>query len=80
MPIYQSLSTCTLDARNGADLKNHQSDPLSKFGELEKVWVKLDNNTKWIEGQITQVLPNQSYMVKLDGHIFCQMNITSLEG
>ena len=73
LPIYWSSSTCTLDTENGADSKNCQLDPPSKFGELEKVWVKLDNNTKWIEGQITQVLPNQSYMAKLlDGHIFHQ--------
>ena len=71
LPIYQSSSTCTLDAENSASSEDHQSDPPSKFGELEKVWVRLDNNTKWIEGQITQVLPNQSYVVKLtDGHIF----------
>ena len=71
LPIYQSSSTCTLDAENSANSEDHQSDPLSKFGELEKVWVRLDNNTKWIECQITQVLPNQSYVVKLtDGHIF----------
>ena len=69
LPIYWSSSTCTLDAKNSAE--NCQSNPPSKFGELEKVWVKLDNNTKWIESQITQVLANQSYMVQLlDGCIF----------
>ena len=71
LPIYWSSSTCTLGAGNGAN--SDKSDPPSKFGELEKVWIKLDNNTKWTDGEITQVLPNQSYMVELmDGCIFCQ--------
>ena len=69
LPIYQSMSTCTLGTKKSANFD--KSDPPSKFGELEKVWVKLDNNTKWTDGEIIHVLPNQSYMVKLmDDHIF----------
>ena len=69
LPIYQSVSICTLGTESSANLD--KSDLPSKFGELDKVWVKLDNNTKWMEGQITQVLSSESYVVKLaDGCIF----------
>ena len=35
------------------------------------MWVKLDPHTKWMQGKVQQVLPNQSYNVYLmDGHIF----------
>ena len=37
----------------------------------DEVWVKLDTNTKWMPGKIEQVLPNQSYSIKMmDGCIF----------
>ena len=43
----------------------------SKYDEGQDVWVKLDNNTKWMPGKILDVLPNQSYKIKLvDGPIF----------
>ena len=62
-------NTCTLGTKNSAN--SDRSNPPSKFGEQEKVWVKLDNNSYWMDGEITQVLANQSYTVKLlDGHIF----------
>ena len=33
--------------------------------------MKVDPNTKWMAGKITQILPNQSYMKELsDGHVF----------
>ena len=54
--------------KNGA-----QIDILSKYTEGQEVWLKLDSNTKWVPGKITQVLPYQSYIVQLsDGCIFCQ--------
>ena len=57
-------NTCNFD--NGAT-----SEVPSKYGEGQDVWVKLDNNTKWMPGKILDVLPNQSYKIKLvDGHIF----------
>ena len=71
LPIYHSKDTCTLATKNSASDK---PAPLSKFGEQEKVWVKLDNNTKWMDGEIIQVLPNQSYMVKLSGGQIFQRN------
>ena len=69
LPIYLSKDTCTLDAENSAN--SYKCDPLSKYIEQQSVWVKLDKKLKWIDGEIIQVLPNQSYMVKLsDGRIF----------
>ena len=37
----------------------------SKYSVGEEVWVKLDTNTKWMPGKIEQVLPNQSYTIKM---------------
>ena len=31
----------------------------SKFQVDQDVWVKIDPNTKWMAGKITQILPNQ---------------------
>ena len=43
----------------------------SKYDEGQDVWVKLDNNTKWVPGKMLDVLHNQSYRIKLvDGRIF----------
>ena len=43
----------------------------SKYSVGDKVWDKLDTNTKWMPGKIDQVLSNQSYTIKMtDGHIF----------
>ena len=57
-------NTCNFD--NGAT-----SEVPSKYGEGIDVWVKLDNSTKWMPGKILDVLPNQSYKIKLaDGCIF----------
>ena len=43
----------------------------SKYSIGDEVWVKLDANTKWMPGKIEQVLPNQSYSIKMmDGRIF----------
>ena len=72
---YQSITqsigaenTCTLDTKNSA-----QVDIPSKYIEGQEVWLKLDSNTKWVPGKITQVLPYQSYIVQLsDGCIFHQ--------
>ena len=47
LPIYWSSSTCTVDTKNSAE--NHQSDPPSKFGELEKSglsWIIIQNGWK----------------------------------
>ena len=34
-------------------------------------WVKIDPHTKWMAGKISQILPNQSYVVELmGGHTF----------
>ena len=47
------------------------SEVPSKYSVGEEVWVKLDTNTKWMPGKIDQVLPNQSYTIKMmDGRIF----------
>ena len=43
----------------------------SKYSIGDEVWVKLDANTKWMPGKIEQVLPNQSYSIKMmDSCIF----------
>ena len=43
----------------------------SKYSVGDEVWVKLDTNTKWMPSKIEQVLPNQSYPIKMmDGCIF----------
>ena len=70
LPIYQSITnTCTLGTENSAALT--QNDILSKYGEDQEVWIKLDSQSKWMPGKIVQVLPNQSYNVKpLDGCVF----------
>ena len=47
------------------------SEVPSKYSVGEEVWVNLDTNTKWMPGKIDQVLPNQSYTIKMmDGHMF----------
>ena len=52
-------------------LKLRSVDSPSKFQVDQDVWVKVDPNTKWMAGKITQILPNQSYMTQLsDGHVF----------
>ena len=65
LPIrHHKQNTCNFD--NGAT-----SEVPSKYDEGQDVWVKLDNNTKWMQGRILDVLPNQSYKIKLiDGCIF----------
>ena len=65
LPIrHHKQNTCNFD--DGAT-----SEVPSKYDEGQDVWVKLDNNTKWMPGRILDVLPNQSYKIKLiDGHIF----------
>ena len=43
----------------------------SKYNIGEEIWVKLDSNLKWMPGKIEQVLPNQSYTIKMvDRRIF----------
>ena len=43
----------------------------SKYNVGEEIWVKLDSNSKWMPGKIEQVLPHQSYNIKMvDGRIF----------
>ena len=43
----------------------------SKYSVGDNVWTKLDANTKWMPGKIEQVLPNQSYSIRvMDGRIF----------
>ena len=72
LPLYHprtSQNTCTLDAENsaGSDI----NDIPSKFQIDQDIWVKVDPNTKWMAGKISQILPYQSYKVELsDGHIF----------
>ena len=67
LPIFwhhKCLNTC---------INNEGADPEipSKYSKDQSVWIKLDPNTKWVPGKITQVLPNQSYEVTLiDGRIF----------
>ena len=69
LPIYRQFDTCTLDAKSeGAESAN---DVLSKYKVNQDVWVKVDPHTKWMAGKISQILPNQSYVVELtDGHVF----------
>ena len=44
----------------------------SKYQLNQDVWVKVDPHTKWMAGKISQILPNQSYVVSLsDGCTFC---------
>ena len=72
LPVYQSISaenTCTLDAENSAQIEI--GDIPSKYYVDQDVWVKVDPHTKWMAGKISQILPNQSYVVELtDGHVF----------
>ena len=69
LPIYCQNVTCTLDAKNSAKIEI--GDSPSKFQINQDVWVKVDPNTKWIAGKITQILPNQSYKIELsDGCVF----------
>ena len=69
LPIYQSNVTCTLDTENSANSKI--GDIPSKYQVDQDVWVKIDPNVKWMPGKISQILPYQSYEVKLsDGRIF----------
>ena len=58
-------------------LQNFDDDMMSevevplKYNIGEEIWVKLDSNSKWMPGKIEQVLPNQSYTIKMvDGQIF----------
>ena len=58
-------------------LQNFDDDVMSevevplKYNIGEEIWVKLDSNSKWMPDKIEQVLPNQSYSIKMvDGHIF----------
>ena len=55
LPIYQSLSaknTCTLDAKNSAQIETR--DVLSKYQLDQDVWVKVDPHTKWMAGKIVK--------------------------
>ena len=38
-------------------------DVPSKYQLDQDVWVKVDPHTKWMAGKISQILPNQSYVV-----------------
>ena len=84
LPIYHSInanSTCTLDAEKGAQIEIR--DVPSKFQVDQDVWVKVDPHTKWMAGRISQILPNQSYVIELtDGHVFHrnQHHITKRQG
>ena len=72
LPIYWSLSaenTCTLGTKDSAKLE--MGDVPSKYQFDQDVWVKVDPHTKWMAGNISQTLPNQSYVVSLsDGCTF----------
>ena len=69
LPLYwSSQNTCTLDAKKGAQIEIR--DVPSKFQVNQDVWVKVDPHTKWMAGKISQILPNQGYVVELrDGHV-----------
>ena len=74
LPIYRLIyieNTCTLGTKDSATFA--QNDVPSKYIEGQDVWLKLDSSTKWMPGKVIQILPYQSYMVKLsDGRIFRQ--------
>ena len=43
----------------------------SRYSIGDEVWTKPDAHTKWMPGKIEQVLPNQSYSIRMkDVHIF----------
>ena len=71
---YQNISysdTCT-------DEYSANSEVPSQYGEGQNIWVKLDANKKWMPGKITQVLPNQSYIVSYQMDMNSEgMNTTS---
>ena len=46
----------------------------SKYSVGDEVWVKLDANTKWMPGKIEQVLPNQSYSIRMMDSCIFQRN------
>ena len=70
LPVFRCRQHQNL---NYSDICTNQNSAnfeiLSKYNEEQNVWVKRDSNTKWMPGKITQVSPNQSYMIHLqDGH------------
>ena len=72
LPIYQSFSaenTCTLGTKDSAKLET--GDVPLKYQLDQDIWVKVDPHTRCMAGNISQILPNQSYVVSLsDGHTF----------
>ena len=79
-PIYCPNSnnvTCTLDAKNSAKIEI--SDSSSKFQADQDVWVKVDPNTKWMAGKISQILPKQSYMIELSDGCFSKESAPILQ-
>ena len=72
LPVYWSIkNTCTLGTKDSA--KFEMGDVPSKYQLNQDVWVKVDPHTKWMTGKISQILPNQSYVVNLsDGCTFHQ--------
>ena len=57
--------------QNFYDDTTSEAEIPSKYNIGEEIWVKLDSNSKWMPGKIEQVLPNQSYTIKMvDGWIF----------
>ena len=69
LPIYHQFDTCKLGTKDSAKIEI--GDSPSKFQVDQDVQVKVDPHTKWMAGKISQILPNQSYVVKLtDGHVF----------
>ena len=72
---------CTLDTENSAKMET--GDVPSKFQLDQDVWVKIDPHTNWMASKISQILPDQSYVVELtDGHVFCrnEHHITKRQG
>ena len=69
-PIFQYFNIKS-HLIHGNDDKCASRELPSKYGKDQSVWIKLDPNTKWVPGNIIQILPNQSYEVTLmDGRIF----------
>ena len=57
--------------QNVDDNATSEAEVPLKYNVDEEIWVKLDSNSKWMPGKIEEVLPNQSYSIKMvDGHIF----------
>ena len=63
-----------MNTRSQNSAKIEISDSPSKYQVDQDVWVKVDPNTKWMAGKISQILSNQSYKVELSYHKMAELS------